>query len=145
MKDATDLMQKLFSPYKKDLNRVRCLRTLKALLPPRFAKHITGMVKKNGSVMIIIDNFTLKQEFNYQQNVIKSLLKQIASSSSLCHEMQSEKIVIWVKVQKNVTQEEKILTYHYPERSTGEFETHTDDPELQKLYEEIKAAIRKQD
>jgi hypothetical protein len=142
MKDAIDLTQKLFSPYKKDMDRVRCLRTLKALLPPRLASHITGMYKKNGSVTIIIDNFTLKQEFGYQKEVIKSLLKQIAKNSSLCHELQSEKIVIWVKAQKQVPQEEKVLTYHYPERSLGDFEIHTEDEELKKLYEQIKDAIK---
>jgi len=140
MKTAGEIISNLFYHSKK-FREKRCLNVLKKLLPPTLSSHINYGFVKEKSFFIVIDNFTLKSEFNFKKDMIKAILQKINKETGLCDEVKNKEIKISVSLRKKETIE-PLYIVSYKERAVGNFEINTNDEGLRNIFQEIKTIIR---
>ena len=83
-------------------------------------------------------------ELNYNKDLLKSVLTQLASIDPDCQMLSASKVNIFSDKYRALAQSQKKpdTTPYYHEFAKSEFDIETDDPELRAKFEAIKESIR---
>jgi hypothetical protein len=145
MKKAHTILSHLSSlPQFKVLKRQECYQKYINLLSPKWQKAVAFVYIKDETLFIAITHPCFKMEFNYNRDLLKSLLTQLNTYDSNCKMMSASKVEIFhSKYYPIQTQKEKLSTVpHYDELASSSFTIHTQDKELKAKFEQIKEHIR---
>lgn len=143
MKKASMILSHLSSqPQFKSLKRQECYEKFISLLSNKWQKAVAFVYMNDTTLFIAVKHPGFKMELNYNKDLLKSLLTQLAVHDKSCEMMQAQNIVIFHS--RYHTLEEEKTSYvsvpHYDERASGNFET-PEDKELKEKFERIKALI----
>ncbi len=146
MKRVNEILKSSHQPYLKNVVKYRCFNKILMLLPPRFQKAIAFFYIKNNILFGALKHPGFKIELNYNKDLVKALLKEIAKIDSNCKELfeKVKKIEFFISkmyIPKNTFLNKKTIPF-YKELSKGEFEIKVKDKELAKVFEKIKKAIK---
>ncbi len=146
MKRVNEILKSTHQPYLKNIIKYRCFNKILMLLPPRFQKAIAFFYIKNNILFGALKHPGFKMELNYNKDLVKALLKEIAKIDSDCKELfqsikKIEFFVSKVHIPKNISLNEQTIPF-YKELSKGEFEIKAKDKDLAKIFEKIKKAIK---
>ena len=143
MKKASMILSHLSSqPQFKSLKRQECYGKFISLLSNKWQKAVAFVYMNDTTLFIAVKHPGFKMELNYNKDLLKSLLTQLASHDKSCEMMQAQNIVIFHS-RYHPLEEEKtsyLSVPHYDERASGDFET-PEDKELKEKFERIKALI----
>ena len=145
MKKSSNIITHLKNqPLYNKLKTVKCFEKIRSLLPPRLSNAILFIYIKNDTLFFVLNHPGYKMEFNYNLNLIKRVLKELKKREVACKDLVFRNIKTFVsnkidfKEKKNEAEEK--LTYN--ERAAGDFEIKTDNPNLKKIFQNIKTIIR---
>ncbi len=145
MKKADQIISHLKSqPYLKNLKQSDCYNLLLSLLPKSLSNGVRFIYKKNDTLFFVLEHPSIKMEFNYKRNLIKSILNNILKNDDRCSFMNVNEIKAFVTNRKkpnlqNFSPSSKI---RYKERSEAKFENFADNKELRELFEQIRETIK---
>ncbi len=152
MKKANQIISHLKSqPYLKNLKQLDCYNEMLLLLPKSLSKHVRFIYHKNDTLFFVLEHPSIKMEFNYKRNLIKSILNKFVEFHPECSFMANKEIKAFVTNKPkqnyyNFLTDRKVL---YKERSSAKFKNFAEDKELKKLFEAIRetinANVRKKD
>jgi len=143
MKNASMILSHLSSqPQFKSLKRQECYEKFISLLSNKWQKAVAFVYINNETLFIAVTHPGFKMELNYNKDLLKSLLTQLAAHDKSCEMMQVEKVVVFHSRYYAMPEEKSsyVTVPHYDERAKGEFET-PQDKELKEKFERIKALI----
>ena len=145
MKRASEILNRVKqTPYLKSVQKYSCYNKLLELMPPRFAKAIAFFYIKNNILFGALSHPGYKMELNYNKDLVKGLLNQIASFDLECKEIFKEVQEIKFFVSKFHTPAPLVLSSsipRYQELAKGEFKILAQDPDIKTLFEKIKEDI----
>lgn len=144
MKKSSNIINHLKNqPLYAKLKTVKCFEKIKSLLPPKLQNAVLFIYTKNNILFFVLNHPGYKMEFNYNVNLIKSILKELKKRERACKDLEFKEVRSFVsnKIdnQESINKEEKLI---YKERAKGEFEIQTDNEKLKKIFEEIKHIIQ---
>ncbi|HFC03749.1 MAG TPA: DUF721 domain-containing protein [Nitratifractor salsuginis] len=146
MKTAQSLLASLVDTHTfRPLSQHRCYRKFLELLPPRFRQAIAFVTVKNRQLMVALSHPGYKMELNYNQDVLKSLLRTLMEARPDCAFMAADRIVIFhSKYHPMPGGSEKSETVpRYREAADGAFRLPESDPELREAFLRIREHIRR--
>jgi hypothetical protein len=146
MKNMSMILSHLTNqPQFKVLKRQTCYQKFLSLLGKKWQKAIAFVYIKHETLFVVVTHPGFKMELNYNRDLLKSVLTQLASVEPACQAAASVKdVVVFVgkyhtKKETDHTVTETIPYYH--ETATGSFEISTDDPEIKTRFIKIKETI----
>lgn len=136
MKNANEILThlKYYPEFKKINTNITIERLIKSL-PLKLNKGIKFGYIKNQTLFFVLTHPVYKMEFEYNKNLIKSLLKD----ANIANVNDIKFFVTNVIEKKETINEEKVF---YKERSFGIFENFCKDENLRKKFEEIRKIIK---
>jgi hypothetical protein len=145
MKTAQTLMAALRASHPfRPLSQHRCYREFLRLLPPRLRRAIAFVTVKNGQLMVALSHPGFKMELNYNQDVLKSLLRAWVRERPECRFMEAEKVVVFLSRHHSREEERDDSTIpRYHERAEGAFSLPEGDETLTRSFERIREWIRR--
>ncbi len=145
MKKASTILSHLVNqPQFRSLKPQRCYRKFLSLLTPKWQKAIAFVYVKNDTLHVVLSHPGFKMELNYNKDLLKSVLTQLASIDPDCQMLKASKVNIFTDKYRRLQQEKRApdTIPYYHEFAKSEFEIETDDPELRAKFEAIKESIR---
>lgn len=143
MKTANDILTHIKSlPKFKYLKTQDCYKKYISFVGLKYRKAIAFVYIKKDTLFIAIKHPIFKQELNYNQDLLKSILKDTLKYTEECQGLKASKIVIFhtkFKPKKEIPQIPSTLP-PYKEKAYGSFKL-PEDKELKKIYEKIQNAI----
>ena len=148
MKRANEILNKVKSnPFFKSVHKYSCFNKLLTSLPPRFQDAIAFFYIKNGTLFGGLSHPGYKMELNYNKDLIKSLLSQIATYDKACKNVFEEVNDVKFFISKFHKQREFKIDLNtipfYQELSTGNFEIKVKNEKLKEIFLKIKEDIEK--
>jgi hypothetical protein len=113
-------------------------------LGKKWQKAVAFIYIKNDTLFIAVTHPGFKMELNYNRDLLKTLLTQIASFDPECQMMQADKIVVFHSKYRSIIKEEPEITTvpYYNELSSAQFDLDDMDSEIQEKFQETKAIIK---
>ncbi len=144
MKHSSDILSHLFlQPHFKSLPRYRCFRTFLSLLKPTWRDAVAFVYMKERTFYFVLRHPGFKMEFNYNRDLLKSLLTAFAQETPECRFMgETERVVAFAGKLYTQPHEEENTVPYYRESAEGDFEIRTEDAELKKRFSSISEHIR---
>jgi hypothetical protein len=145
MKKASMILSHLANqPQFKYLKQEDCYKKYISLLSAKWQKAIAFIYIKNDTLFIAVTHPGFKMELNYNRDLLKSILTQMASLDTECKIMKADKVVIFHSKYRSMVKEEKEVTTvpYYSELSSAEFDLQGLDDEIQKKFEKIQETIQ---
>lgn len=143
MKKASMILSHLSSqPQFKSLKRQACYEKYISLLSHKWQKAVAFVYIKDETLFVAVTHPGFKMELNYNKDLLKSLLTQLAAHDKSCEMMQAQKVVVFHSRYYAMPEEKHAhdTVPHYHERAKGDFETPEDNA-LKEKFERIKALI----
>jgi hypothetical protein len=143
MKKASMILSHLSSqPQFKSLKRQACYEKYISLLSNKWQKAVAFVYIKDETLFIAVTHPGFKMELNYNKDLLKSLLTQLADHDKSCEMLQAQKVVIFHSRYYAMPEEKTsyVSIPHYHERAKGDFET-PEDEKLKEKFDRIKALI----
>jgi hypothetical protein len=145
MKKASVILSHLSNqPQFRYLKQENCYKKYISLLGKKWQKAVAFIYIKNDTLFIAVTHPGFKMELNYNRDLLKSLLTQIASLDPECQMMQADKIVVFHSKYRSIIKEEPEITTvpYYNELSSAQFDLDDMDSEIQEKFQETKAIIK---
>ena len=131
-------------PQFKYLKQQVCYRKFISLLSAKWQKAIAFVFIKHDTLFVAVTHPGFKMELNYNRDLLKSVLTQLAAHESTCRTLKADKVVIFHSKYRSLTptssEEDTIPRYH--EMAQNDFEIATEDEELRSVFEQTKETIR---
>jgi len=146
MKTAQSLLASLVDTHAfRPLSQHRCYRKFLELLPPRFREAIAFVTVKNRQLMVALSHPGYKMELNYNQDLLKGLLKTLIEAKPECAFMAADRIVIFPSKYHPMpdASDERESIPRYREAAEGNFPLPESDPELRDAFLRIRESIRR--
>jgi len=134
-------------PQFKVLKQESCYKKYLSLLGVKWQKAIAFIYIKENTLFIAVTHPGFKMELNYNKDLLKSLLIQMASLDTECKMMKADKVVIFHSRYRSIVKEtpkESTTVPYYNELASSEFVIENQDEELKEKFEQIKEQIKKQ-
>jgi len=147
MKKASVILSHLSDqPQFKYLKQEDCYKKYISLLGAKWQKAVAFIYIKNETLFIAITHPGFKMELNYNRDLLKSLLTQMAMLNPDCKHMKAEKVVIFHSKYRSIVQEvaEVSTIPYYHELSSANFDIHGLNTELKAKFKEIQKLIKTQ-
>lgn len=147
MKKASLILSHLSNlPQFKVLKQQQCYKKFLSLLSPKWQKAIAFVYIRNQTLFIALAHPGFKMELNYNRDLLKSLLTQMAALDPACKMMQAEKVVVFHSKYRSVVKEEGPASTvpYYSELASADFELEGLSEALKAKFEETKAHIKAQ-
>jgi len=147
MKNASTILSHLSNqPQFKVLKQERCYKKYIALLGAKWQKAVAFVYIKNDTLFVAVTHPGFKMELNYNRDLLKSLLTQMASLDAGCKTMKADKVVVFHSKYRSIIKEETDVTTvpYYHEASSADFDLKGVSETLQEKFKEIQQSIRKQ-
>ena len=146
MKRANEILNVVKSrPYFKSVQKYSCYNKLLTLLPPRFKNAIAFFYIKNNTLFGGLSHPGFKMELNYNKDLVKALLKEIAKIEIECKELFESVKDVKFFVSHHHTPA-PIIEHNsnpkYKELAKGEFKILASDKELKEIFEKIRKSIK---
>jgi hypothetical protein len=127
----------------RSLARHRCYRQFLAMLPPRFRDAIGFAYVREGTLHVALRHPGYKMELNYNKNLLKNLLDSLSEHDPSCAQLRAQNVVLFVSKYTTAfaAKEDEATVPHYYELSEGTFEDHSNDPDLHRQFERLRATI----
>lgn len=143
MKKANFIINHLkSSPYFKNVLKNDCYKKLLNLLPHHLQNSVFFMYNKNGTLFFVVKHPVYKMEFNYKISLIKELLKMLIATHKECACIKAENIKVFVTNRPKLTTKEHSTLPFYKEKSMGNFQNHSKNEAIHKLFETIRTCIK---
>jgi len=145
MKKASVILSHLSNqPQFRYLKQESCYKKYISLLGKKWQKAVAFIYIKNDTLFVAVTHPGFKMELNYNRDLLKSLLTQIASLDPECQMMQADKIVVFHSKYRSIIKEEPEITTvpYYNELSSAQFDLDDLDSEIQEKFQETKAIIK---
>ncbi len=133
-------------PQFKYLKQESCYKKYISLLGAKWQKAVAFIYIKNDTLFIAVTHPGFKMELNYNQDLLISLLKQLASLDATCEMMKASKIAIFHSKYRSIVKEkaEESTVPYYSELSSANFDIEYLDDTLKEKFEAIKKSIQDQ-
>lgn len=143
MKTAKSIIEHLkHNPRNSKVLEIACYEKVKAMLPPRLAKAVLFIYKKNKTLYFVLNHPGMKMEFNYKHSLIKNLLNKLKDFDENCKDIAITEVKSFVS---NKIPEKKVIKptikRYYKEKATGTFKNRAQNEELKAIFENIKAML----
>ena len=144
MKHSSDILSHLFlQPHFETLPRYRCFRKFLSLLKPTWRDAVAFAYMKEHTFYFVLRHPGFKMEFNYNRDLLKSLLTAFARENPSCRFMgETERIVAFAGKYYTQPRDEASTVPYYRESAEGDFDIRTQDEALKKKFSEIMEHIR---
>jgi hypothetical protein len=147
MKKASMILSHLTNqPQFNVLKQESCYKKYLSLLGTKWQKAIAFIYIKENTLFIAVTHPGFKMELNYNRDLLKSLLIQMASLDTECKMMKADKVVIFHSRYRPVVNDEpeESTVPYYNELSSSEFIIKNQDEDIKEKFEQIKEQIKKQ-
>ena len=152
MKKASVILSHLRDqPQFKYLKQEGCYQKYISLLGAKWQKAVAFIYIKNDTLFVAVTHPGFKMELNYNRDLLKSLLTQMAAIDPACETMKAEiakvtKVAVFHSKYRSVEKEEgpESTVPYYSELSSADFETEGLSEALKAKFEETKTYIRAQ-
>ncbi|NPA82396.1 MAG: hypothetical protein GXO31_07280 [Epsilonproteobacteria bacterium] len=151
MKSSKEIIAQLTSkPYMRKISYHHCFNKLKSLLPKHLSDAILFIYIKNNTMFFALNHPGMKMEFQYKQNLLKSLLQNLMKLDPQCSNLEDLKSVKQIKSfisNKSLPPIQNISSItvrRYKERARGKFINFATDREIKKIFEQIRKEIKKE-
>ena len=145
MKKASIILSHLSNqPQFRYLKQESCYKKYISLLGEKWQKAVAFIYLKNDTLFVAVTHPGFKMELNYNRDLLKSLLTQMASLDPECKMMKADKVVVFHSKYRSIIKEESEITTvpYYNELSSAQFDLNDLDTEIQKKFQETKAIIK---
>lgn len=131
-------------PQFKLLRKHYCYQKFLSLLPLKLQKAVAFVYLREETLFVALSHPGFKMELNYNRDLLKSLLTQIASLDPECKMMQADKVVVFHSKYRSIIKEaaETTTVPYYNELSSAQFDLDDMDAEIQEKFQETKAIIK---
>jgi hypothetical protein len=144
MKTTQSILETLTGqPQFRSLTRHRCYRQFLAMLPLRFRDAIGFVYVREGTLHVALRHPGYKMELNYNKDLLKNLLDSLSEHNPSCAQLRAQNVVLFVSKYTTAFSDKKneaTVPYYY-ELSEGTFEDHSNDPDLHRQFERLRATI----
>ena len=144
MKNAYTILSHLTNqPQFKFLKQQVCYKKYIKLLGTKYQKAIAFVYIRNETLFVALTHPGFKMELNYNKDLLRSVLTQLAKHDKACEIMQAEKIVIFHSKYHTIPHEneDKDTVPYYNELATPDFVIASKDDALTQKFENIKKQI----
>ena len=145
MKNISTILSHLTNqPQFKYLKQQVCYQKYISLLGSKWKKAIAFVYIKNETLFVAVTHPGFKMELNYNRDLLKSVLTQLASLDTDCAMLQAEKVVIFHSKYRSIIQKDtttKSIPY-YSELASSNFTIESKDPDIKAQFEKIKTTIK---
>ncbi len=148
MKRANEILNQVkTSPYFKSVHKYSCFNKLLSIIPPRFKDAIAFFYIKDKTLFGALSHPGYKMELNYNKDLIKSLLSQIATYDKDCKKLfeSIENVQFFVSKYyqpKDININLDTIPF-YQELSSGKFEIKVKNDKLKEIFLKIKEDIKR--
>ncbi len=145
MKKASVILSHLSNqPQFRYLKQENCYKKYISLLGKKWQKAVAFIYIKNDTLFVAVTHPGFKMELNYNRDLLKSILTQIASLDPECKMMKADKVVVFHSKYRSIIKEESEITTvpYYNELSSAQFDLDDMDSEIQEKFQETKAIIK---
>lgn len=145
MKKAHIILSHLSNqPQFRFLKQQTCYQKYIKLLGSKYQKAIAFVYIKNETLFIAVTHPGFKMELNYNLDLLKSVLTQLATHDDECEIMKADKVVVFHSKYHPVAKVAKDITTvpYYNELASSNFEIESEDEELIEKFEQIKEQIK---
>jgi len=147
MKKASTILSHLSDqPQFKFLKQHRCYKKFISLLGAKWQKAIAFVYIQNHTLFVAVTHPGFKMELNYNKDILKSVLTQLATLDKACDMLQAEKVTIFHSKYRSIVQEstEESTIPYYSELASSRFDIQSQDEALKAKFETTKACIQTQ-
>ncbi|AKF24401.1 hypothetical protein YH65_02565 [Sulfurovum lithotrophicum] len=148
MKKVSAILSHLTNqPQFRSLKQHACYKKYISLLGAKWQKAIAFVYIQNDTLFVAVTHPGFKMELNYNKDILKGVLTQLASHDKSCEMLQQAgKIVIFhSKYRSAMTEETDNATVpYYNELASADFIIESQDEELKEKFETIKKRIKTQ-
>ncbi|RRS31136.1 MAG: hypothetical protein P794_04630 [Epsilonproteobacteria bacterium (ex Lamellibrachia satsuma)] len=145
MKKASMILSHLSNqPQFKYLKQQDCYKKYISLLGSKWQKAIAFVYIKNDTLFIAVTHPGFKMELNYNRDLLKSVLTQLATHHNECEMMKADKVVVFHSKYHPIAENEEDSTTipYYNELASCEFKIESEDEELVEKFEKTKTHIK---
>jgi len=133
-------------PQFRYLKQESCYKKYISLLGEKWEKAVAFIYIKNNTLFVAVTHPGFKMELNYNRDLLKSILTQMASLDPECKIMKADKVVVFHSKYRSIIKEtpEVSTVPYYNELSTAQFTLDGLDTEIQKKFQETQSIIKAQ-
>ena len=145
MKKASSILSHLSNqPQFKFLKQQVCYKKYIGLLTAKYQKAIAFIYIKDDILFIAVTHPGFKMELNYNKDLLKSVLTQLAKYDESCQMMIASKVEVFHSKYYPVEKEKEDVSTipYYNELASTDFDIKSDDAEIIKKFEAIKEQIK---
>lgn len=130
-------------PQFKSLKQHACYKKYISLLGAKWQKAIAFVYIQNDTLFVAVTHPGFKMELNYNKDILKSVLTQLATLDKACEMLQAEKIVIFHSKYRSIIREEAETSTvpYYNELASSDFSIESEDDEIKAKFEAIRERI----
>ncbi len=144
MKKASLILSQLGNlPQFKVLKQQVCYKRFISLLGEKWQKAIAFVYIKNHTLFIAVKHPGFKMELNYNRDLLKSVLTQLASHDKACSDLVVDKVAVfhgkYYPVSKDKETSDTMPYYH--EIATADFAILAKDKAIRQRFEALKETI----
>lgn len=131
-------------PQFRFLKQQACYRKYIQLLGAKYQKAIAFVYIKNETLFVAVTHPGFKMELNYNKDLLKSVLTQLADHDNECKMMKVQNIVVFHSKYHPVATEENNDTTvpYYNELASSYFDIQSDDEDIIEKFKQIKEQIK---
>jgi len=145
MKKISTILSHLSSlPQFKVLKKHACYEKYIQLLTPKFQKAIAFIYIKESTLFITVKHSGFLTEFNYNKNLLISILRDMQKYQEGCEHLYADKVVVFVSkyYDPNALKKASQTTVpYYSELASDKFPILTEDEALKEKFQRIQKVI----
>jgi hypothetical protein len=147
MKKVSTILSHLTNqPQFRSLKQHACYKKYLSLLGAKWQKAIAFIYLQNKTLFVAVTHPGFKMELNYNKDILKGILTQLASVDETCKMLQAEHVVVFHSKYRSIIQEDRSSDTipYYPELASEDFTIESRDEAIKAKFEAIKETIRAQ-
>ncbi len=144
MKNSKYIINHLIhKPQNSKILQKMCFEKLKSLLPPRLTRAILFMYIKNNTLFFVLNHPGMKMEFDYKNNLIKSILKKIKDLDTDCQNIEIDEVKTFISNKIEILNSNPKPPRFYREKSDASFDILSKNRDIKEIFQKIKEEIKK--
>ena len=145
MKNSKYIINHLINkPQNSKILQKMCFEKLKSLLPPRLTRSILFMYIKNRTLFFVLNHPGMKMEFDYKNNLIKSILKKIKDLDTSCQDIEIDEVKTFISNKIETSNAAPKPNRTYREKSNASFDILSENKDIKEIFQKIQEEIKKQ-
>lgn len=144
MKNASVILSHLVNqPQFRYLKQQVCYKKFIALLGAKWQKAIAFVYIKEKTLFVAVTHPGFKMELNYNRDLLKSVLTDLASHDSECASLQADNVIVFHSRYRSLIDEKKqeSTVPYYHEQASSNFKIACKDETLAERFQKTKELI----